>query len=133
MDSLPPPQDAAVTHGEAYGELTSLWWYANVLLRRRLLILALPVITGLFVGVQSLRSPRQYTASASFVPQEAIPAQVGLAQLASQFGLELFDAPLFGFQLRLRRRKLLTQSVLDDRVGDNFYFLYGSGWGRRLL
>src|SRR6266487_2858674 len=69
------------------GEPFSFWFYANALLRRWVLVIALPLALCLWTGVTSLSSPRLYRASASFVPQEPATSVSGLGQIASQFGL----------------------------------------------
>jgi uncharacterized protein involved in exopolysaccharide biosynthesis len=50
-------------------------------------VLGLPTILALVVGFLALRSPREYTASASFVPQDPSQTSTGLSQIAGQFGL----------------------------------------------
>ena len=61
------------------GEPFSFWFYANALLRRWVLVIALPLALCLWTGVTSLSSPRLYRASASFVPQEPATSVSGLA------------------------------------------------------
>ncbi len=65
----------------------SVWTYANVLLKRWSVVFGLPLAAGAITGTLLLMSARQYTAFASFVPQDPVPVQVGLSQLASQLGL----------------------------------------------
>src|SRR6185503_19633852 len=65
----------------------SVWTYLNVLMRHRRLLVFLPIALALLVGTALLLTPRQYTATASFVPQEATPPVPGLGLLATQFGL----------------------------------------------
>ncbi len=107
--------DSTVRREDAPDAAVSLWSYANVLLRRRGLVLGLPLTMGLLVGILSLLSPRQYTASASFVPQEPGSAQAGLGQLASQFGLtsprSLTSSPQFYADL-LQSRDVLREVVM---------------------
>lgn len=69
------------------GEPFSLWFYASALLRRWILVIALPLALCVWTGLTSLSSPRLYRASASFVPQEPTTTVSGLGQIASQFGL----------------------------------------------
>jgi uncharacterized protein involved in exopolysaccharide biosynthesis len=59
------------------------------MLRRRYLILTPSLAAGVIACLVTLRSPREYTASASFIPQDpaSVSSQAGLGQLASQFGL----------------------------------------------
>src|SRR5438045_4411071 len=68
-------------------EEVSLWTYLNVLLRHRKLLVLLPIAMAVVVGTAIFLTAREYTATTSFVPQEATPPQSGLGQLASQFGL----------------------------------------------
>ena len=55
-------------NGDAIGDEVSVWTYLNVLMRRRYLLLALPTALAVVIGIWSLASPREYTASASFIP-----------------------------------------------------------------
>src|SRR3990172_2464415 len=89
MDNSEKPQGTSEMSGQNAWEPEQVWlWaFANILLRRRYLILALPLATGFFTGILSLQSPREYRASASFLPQDPMPVQGGLGQLASQFGI----------------------------------------------
>lgn len=93
----------------------SIWSYLNVLLRRRVLVLGLPTLLAVAVGLWSLRSPREYTASASFVPQDPAPATSGLSQIAGQFGLITTtrantNSPQFYVDL-LQTRDVLREAV----------------------
>src|SRR5438445_13608094 len=63
--------------------------YLDVFFRRSRLFLGLPCTVAALVGIVSLLTPRQYVASATFVPQELATPQIGLGQLASQFGFSL--------------------------------------------
>jgi uncharacterized protein involved in exopolysaccharide biosynthesis len=123
--------DSTVSQVDASEGEVSLWSYANVLLRRRFLVLGLPLTTGLLVGILSLLSPREYTASASFVPQEPASAQAGLGQLASQFGLAapraLTSSPQFYADL------LLSQDLLREVVMTTYPTSEGARPGRDLL
>lgn len=104
------------------GEEVSLWTYLTVLLRRRYLVALLPVALAAVVGISSLLSPRQYTASASFIPQESGATQSSLSQLASQFGLSVArpsaGSPQFYADL------LQTRDLLSD-VASTRYSLTG--------
>src|SRR6266513_921755 len=65
----------------------SLWTYLNVLLRHRELLVLLPIAMAVVIGTAIFLTPREYTATTSFVPQEGTQPQAGIGQLASQFGL----------------------------------------------
>lgn len=71
---------------ESVGDTVDVWSYLIVLLQRRYLVLGLAVVAAVATAARSLSSPREYSAAASFVPQEAT-AQTGLSQIASQLGL----------------------------------------------
>lgn len=106
-----------------YGERpnVSAWAYANVLLRRLRLVLGLPIAAAIIVGVISLLTARQYVASASFMPQEPTTPQLGLSQLASQFGLSLPQASTISPQFYgdlLQSREILRAVVLTQ-YGDS--------------
>ena len=112
----------------------SLWTYLNVLLRHRKLLVLLPIGMALAVGTARLLTPRQYTATASFVPQEATPPQAGLGQLASQFGLTVartstgspqFYAELLESNDLLREVATTTYRLPDDHAftGDMIEYL----------
>ena len=112
----------------------SLWTYLNVLLRHRRLLVLLPLALGLVVGTALLLTPRQYTATASFVPQEATQPQAGLGQLATQFGLTVarnttsspqFYAELLESNDLLREVATTTYRLPDDHAftGDLIEYL----------
>ena len=73
---------------ESGGEVeTSAWAYAITLLRWRYLIVGLTLGSGLLAGANSLRAPRQYSATASFSLGNFGSTDASLGSLASRFGL----------------------------------------------
>jgi uncharacterized protein involved in exopolysaccharide biosynthesis len=91
MDPTAPTTDpSSLPPGEAAGgEEATVWSFMNVMLRQRYLVFGLPLLGGLLAGIVSLLAPREYTAAASFLPQEASSQTSGLSALASQFGFTL--------------------------------------------
>lgn len=93
------------------------WAFASVLLRRRKLVLACSLSGAVLTGVVILLSPRQYTASASFVPQEPGSIQAGLGQIAAQFGLSApkpgTTSPQFYADL-LSSREILREVIVTE-------------------
>jgi uncharacterized protein involved in exopolysaccharide biosynthesis len=87
MTTLPKPPDLAPAGWQE--KPVSLWSYATVLLRWGRLVIVLPLAGALVAGVISLSTPREYRASASFVPQDPAASQPGLSLLASQFGISV--------------------------------------------
>ena len=72
------------------GDTESLWSYINVLLRRRYLLVVVPILFGLVTGILTLRSQRLYMSTTSFVPSDPVATSglgVGLGELAAQFGV----------------------------------------------
>ena len=72
----------------------SIWAYANIVLRRRRLLLVVPAIGAAVALAYSLLAPRDYTARASFLPMESSSrgSMAGLAGLAAQFGVSQLGA-----------------------------------------
>jgi uncharacterized protein involved in exopolysaccharide biosynthesis len=64
-----------------------IWSFGAALLRRRYLIVLMALGFGLVVGAATYLRPRQYVASASFIPQEPNTTQPGVTALAAQFGI----------------------------------------------
>jgi len=130
-----PPQTAApITATPLEGPL-SIWSYANILLRRRFTVLAIPAVATILGGMISFLSPRQHIAVASFVPQASASPQSNLGQLASQFGLIATrasgDSPDFYADL-LQTREALRAVVLShysalgvDSATNNLLFYFG--------
>src|SRR4051812_35100859 len=102
-------------------EEVSLWTYLNVLLRHRKLLVLLPIAMAVVVGTVKFLTPREYTATTSFVPQEATPPQSGLGQLASQFGLAprtTTSSPQFYAELLETNDLLREVATTKYRVSD---------------
>ncbi len=91
----------------------------NLLLRRRRLVVALPLAAAFLAGLVSLLVPRTYTATTTFVPEAGPDARVpaGLAGIAGQFGIALggdaSQSPQFYADL-IESRELMEQ-VLRTR------------------
>ena len=67
----------------------SLWFLANVLLRRHRLVIGVALASAVTVGLLSYLSTRRYVATASFIALEPRTSQSVLSQLAPQIGLAL--------------------------------------------
>ena len=63
----------------------------NILLRYRVMIVVITLISGFWAGLQSITSPKGYTAEAVFMPKGA-RAQSQLSGIAAQFGVNLGSA-----------------------------------------
>ena len=87
-----PDRDRASEPGPSH----TLWWYATVLVRRRRVMIAVPVILATLTVARSLTAARHYDATASFISAERGAAQGGLGQIAGQlnvgFGIMWFFA-----------------------------------------
>jgi uncharacterized protein involved in exopolysaccharide biosynthesis len=111
---------AATAPGRLNDEGLTLLDLANVLLRRRRLILALGM-GGLLLGLAAgLLSKRVYVSSATFIPQGSDAGASGLALAASQFGLRLpssggnsWGPPVY---VELLRSRTLLQQIAQDTV-----------------
>lgn len=103
--------------GAEVGTGTSPWLWGTVLLRWRRFVAVVVIACVLFVAVLSLFRARTYTAVASFVPQEPASTQIGLRQLASQFGLvppsASTSSPNFYAEL-LQSREVLAAVVATE-------------------
>lgn len=103
----------------------------NVVLRRRRLVLGVALALVLVVIVLTLLQPRQYTSSASFMPQ-ARRASTGSGGLAAQFGLSVLTAdasqsPSFYLDL------LTSRNILDSVVTSRYAAGIGGGSGGMTL
>jgi uncharacterized protein involved in exopolysaccharide biosynthesis len=63
-------------------------WILSVLLRYRVMIIALALAVGFFTGLRSVSSPHFYTTEAQFLPK-GTTAQGQLGVIAQQFGLSV--------------------------------------------
>ncbi len=110
------PAESGASHGS--GDISALS-ILSILLRHRVLILGIALLTGFQAGLQSITSPRYFTASAEFMPQGMKQGQ--LSGLAQQFGISLGggdagQSPAFYMDL-LESRSLLSA------VGNRTYTL----------
>ncbi|UCF18249.1 MAG: hypothetical protein JSU87_09810 [Gemmatimonadota bacterium] len=74
------------------GYEVSLLELANVLLKRRRLVVGFPVVAAVLMAIISLILPTKFTATTTFVPEsesEGLSLPSGLAGLASQFGVAI--------------------------------------------
>ena len=129
MTNAPEPLHLATTDSAngTGGQTISIWTYVNIALRRRYLILLISLGGAALVATSTLLSPRQYVASASFLPQERTTQQAGgLGQLAAQFGIAApqaeMNSPQFYADL-LKSREILRDVVegqydMGDSRGD---------------
>ena len=96
----------------------SLLSLVNTILRDRWMIICAGMLTAVVVVVITLRQPRSYTASASFMPQA--PSNRGsVGGIASQLGISFgeagsTDSPEFYADL------LTSRSILGDVVNDSY-------------
>jgi uncharacterized protein involved in exopolysaccharide biosynthesis len=98
----------------------SVWPYFNLLLRRRKLVVGLPMALAALVVTVSLLRPRQYMANARFIPQEQNTQASSLGSFAAQFGLPLPGASGSGsatpaFYAELLQSKEVLRDVLYSR------------------
>lgn len=72
----------------------SIWSYANIVLRRRRLMIILPIASACLALAVSILSPREYVARASFIPTESGSrgSMAGLAGLAASIGVSQLGA-----------------------------------------
>jgi uncharacterized protein involved in exopolysaccharide biosynthesis len=93
----------------------SLFQIANLLMRSRYLLLILPLLGAITGAAYSLAQPREYKATASFVPNGADASGSQLSSLAAQFGFSVSSgqpgqSPQFYGDL------LVTRDILRDAV-----------------
>jgi uncharacterized protein involved in exopolysaccharide biosynthesis len=90
LDVTPPRPAASPEPGSRRGDdPMSVTKVVNAVLRRRLLLIWLPLSLMVLVMVITLLTPPSYTARASFTPQQADAAQSALAGLIGQTGLPI--------------------------------------------
>lgn len=103
----------------------SLLGAMNALLRQRWTIAGSALLAATAVAAFTLAQPREYAASASFVPQSSNVAASGLSGFASQLGLNVgegaaTESPAFYADLLLSRELLGSVADRDFRVpGDS--------------
>ncbi len=90
----------------------------NVLLRRRRLIILLPLVLAFAIGAFSLTRPRYYSAGAVFLPEAASSRQMsGAASLAQQFGISLGSQGVgqsLDFYAELLRGRTLLRGLVES-------------------
>lgn len=96
----------------------------NTLLRRRYLVIMLPLFLVALVVLPALRGPRAYTSATSFVPQSSDPMRPGLSGLAAQLGVRVptsntGESPAFYAEL------LNSRAILEDIVDHEYSFEFG--------
>lgn len=106
-----------------HGEERSLLDLLSVLLRYRLMVVAIPLVVGGLFGGLSLLQERTYTSHASFRPQAANAGQSQIAALAAQFGVGAgssvsMETPEFYARL------LLSRAILSQLLEDPFTFIH---------
>lgn len=110
-DSQPTPNSAA-----SNAPWQSPWAYGSALLRHPRLVVVFPLAVGFVAALWSVTRPREYVASAGFVPQDPAAIQSSLGAIASQFGFASPSAstssPLFYADL-LQSREVMA-SVLNS-------------------
>lgn len=116
-DDLHGPGAGVTSPGGAAEDIT-LWDFAAAFLRYRWMIVILAAGTAALIGVATVLGPRQWTATASFMPQSPAGAtQSRLIGLAGQFGIDVGgvqtgESPQFYAQL-VRSREILGP-ILND-------------------
>jgi uncharacterized protein involved in exopolysaccharide biosynthesis len=115
-------------------EETSAIEVVNVLLRRRRLMIALPIVFALAGVTAALLTPRKYTASASFMPQsnEGSGGAGGAAALARQYGLNLgSERP--GYSPQFYANLILSRGILRRVVETKYPGAGPAGRGQSLI
>jgi uncharacterized protein involved in exopolysaccharide biosynthesis len=98
---------------------------ANVVLRRRSMILLIPLACALVAAGVRMSLPRTYTANASFMPQRSTPPVSGtLGTLAAQFGIAVpsgrpGESPAFYADL------IRSRAVLEPVLATTYSFRQG--------
>ena len=107
-----------------------MWWYLNVLLRHRYVVVTLPLLLAVLTVALSLSRRRQYVSTTSFVSQEAGPTGTGLSSLVSQFG---FLAPTGSLTSPQFYADLLQSKAVMREVVRTVYAVEGSDGFRGTL
>ncbi len=113
--------ESAVVHDATTSQdEVSLVELVNVLLRRRRLIILLPLAMALVVGIFSVMQPRSYAAGAVFLPEGSSNRQnSGAASLAQQFGISLGGQEV-GHSLEFYAELLRGRTLLRGLVESEF-------------
>ena len=110
--------DVVTQERSSVAESRSLVEMLTVLLRRRAMLLGLPLATALVALLVSIvMLPRLYTVESRFTPESAQPQMSRLLGLASQFGVELGaqgQASVDFYAELLESRELLRSAVLTE-------------------
>ncbi|HYJ78289.1 MAG TPA: hypothetical protein VEW03_01700, partial [Longimicrobiaceae bacterium] len=102
------------------GDEASLMHFANALLRSRYLVIGLPLLFGTVAVVATRQTPRQYKASASFVPNAGGGTEgSSLSLIANQLGMNL-GASEPGHSPMFYRKLLTTRDILRDAVQSRY-------------
>jgi uncharacterized protein involved in exopolysaccharide biosynthesis len=104
----------------------------NVLLRRRWLLIVLPLLSLLAVAGARLAMPRQYATTAAFMPHQSGSTPGNLSGLAAQFGItvpggEPGESPAFYADL------IRSRAILEPLIADSYPVRTGEGEGTTTL
>jgi uncharacterized protein involved in exopolysaccharide biosynthesis len=96
----------------------------NVLLRRRSLLIVVPLVLLVAAATYRLLQPRQYTATAAFMPQRQSASPPGLSGIAAQFGITMpntdrAESPAFYADL------IESRAILEPLVATTFSVAQG--------
>lgn len=114
MIEAPPPR-APARPAAAEEQTLSVFQLANLLIRSRYLLIALPLLCGAAAVAYSLSQPRQYRASASFVPNGAEASGSQLSSIAAQLGFSV-NSGQPGQSPQFYGDLILTRDILRDAV-----------------
>jgi uncharacterized protein involved in exopolysaccharide biosynthesis len=112
----PPPGTGDPTPADR-GEVT-LVEIANILLRRRRLVILLPLVLAFAVGLVSLTRPRMYAAGAAFLPEATNASSSNASSLAQQFGISLgsqSQGHSLDFYAELLRGRTLLRGLVETQ------------------
>ena len=83
------------------------------------LLIACSLFFGLAIGVVTLLSPRQYVATASFIPESGGESSAGLAAAARQFGIGIRGGTNSGWPAGLYVQVLSSQAMMVSLAADS--------------
>ncbi len=83
------------------------------------LLLGSAAVTGLAAGLLAFTSPRQFVASASFIPESGGESTAGLAAAARQFGIGLGGSAGSGWPAGLYVQVLTSQAMMTSLASDS--------------